>query len=261
MHQLNQALVVAHFHQDGKLRADTLNFLESCQGLFKRLIFVSTNLSEDQQVLIPDFVECYVRENIGYDFYSYRLGVSLLTDISIRSGGLGENFDRLTLMNTSFVISDAGKFIKSYFCDGLSRLDSDFMGLTLHLSDGTVYPHLQSFLLSFGKRILSDERFIAWWSGLRLLVNKDEIIRNYEIGLSKFIDELGYIQNPIYRSSRSQIILDPTHGDFMEILEKYGILKIGLFKINPFRLNLDPLILRAQADEKFRLLLVDGMEN
>jgi hypothetical protein len=48
MHPSNQALVVAHFHQDGQLRSDTLNFLEACQGSFKRLIFVSKNLSEAQ---------------------------------------------------------------------------------------------------------------------------------------------------------------------------------------------------------------------
>ena len=261
MYPLNQALVVAHFHQDGQLRSDTLNFLEACRGSFKRLIFVSTNLSEAQRALIPDFVECHLRENIGHDFFSYRLGVSLLVDTNIGCEGLGETFDRLTLMNTSFVISDAEKFIKNYFFDGLSKLNSDFVGLTLHLSDGTIYPHLQSFLLSFGKRILNDERYIAWWSGLELLVNKDEIIRNYEIGLSKFIDELSYTKTSIYSPAKSQMILDPMHGNFEEILDKYGILKIGLFKINPFRLNLDPLILRAQADEKFRLLLVDGMEN
>jgi lipopolysaccharide biosynthesis protein len=261
MHQLNQALVIAHFHQDGKLRADTLNFLESCQGLFKRLIFVSTNLSEDQRVLIPNFVECHVRENIGYDFLSYHLGISQLVDAGIGLDRPGENFERLTLMNTSFIICDVNKFINTYFYESLPKTGVDFFGLTMHESDGVVPMHLQSFLFSFNRRVLSDESFLSWWAGVQHQGDKKAIIQNYEIGLSVFLNDLGYEMGSIYQLPASQLILDPMHGNFEEILDKYGILKIGLFKINPFRLNLDPLILKAQADEKFRLLLVDGMEN
>lgn len=258
MNLSDQALVIAHFHQDGRLRADTLRFLEACRGIFKRLIFVSTNLTADQRSLLPDFVECHVRENIGYDFFSYRLGMRLILD---GDNGHAEGMSRISLMNTSFIISDHHKFINSYFYDGLSSLDVDFSGLTFHASDGSVYPHLQSFLLSVGKKVLNDSRFISWWTGLIPTHDKDQIIQNYEIGLSRLVDDLGYKSSPIYQQIAVQNILDPMHGNFLEILEKFGILKIGLFKINPFRLNLDPLIFRAQVDEKFRLLLVDGMEN
>lgn len=258
MNLLNQALVVAHFHKDGKLRTDTLSFLESCRGVFKRLIFVSTNLTLDQRLLMPSFVECHVRENIGYDFFSYRLGMQALFDGRNESN---EGFTWVNLMNTSFIISDHNNFIKSYFYDGLLNLDADFAGLTMHASDGVVYPHLQSFLLSFSKKVLNDDRFISWWDGLIPIDDKDAIIQNYEIGISRLMDDLGYRSAPIYQPITLKNILDPMHGSFPEILEKFGVLKIGLFKNNPFRLNLEPLILRAQLDEKFRVLLVEGLGN
>lgn len=258
MNLSNQALVIAHFHQDGKLRTDTLRFLENCRGIFKSLIFISTNLTAEQRSLLPDFIECHVRENIGYDFFSYRLGMRLLLD---GGNGLAEGLSRISLMNTSFIISDHHKFINSYFFDGLSNLDVDFSGLTLHASDGVLYPHLQSFLLSVSAKLLNDDRFISWWDELTPIHDKDQIIQNYEIGLSRLIDDLGYKSDPIYQQNTVQNILDPMHGNFLEILEKFGVLKIGLFKINPFRLNLDPLILKAQSDEKFMMTLVEGMEN
>ena len=164
-------------------------------------------------------------------------------------------------MNTSFIIFDVNKFINTYFYEISPKAETDFFGLTMHESDGVVPPHLQSFLFSFNRRALSDKNFLSWWTEVQQQDDKKAIIQNYEIGLSVFLNKLGYEMGSIYQLPTSQIILDPMHGNFEEILDKYGILKIGLFKINPFRLNLDPLILRAQADEKFRLLLVDGMEN
>ena len=250
----NHALVFAHYHQAGKLRTDTIHFINACRGLFKRIIFISTNLSDADKHFLPDFVEWHVRDNVGYDFFSYRLGLEfLLRDI--------QKIDGLTLMNSSCLIYEPTKFIKNYFHSGLSGVSGDFFGLTMHAPVAGVYPHLQSYLLSFSAKILQDSRFISWWTELSLLNDKNLIIENYEIGLSKFLDELGYIKNPIYLPLAPTRIADPMHGNYREIFNKFSILKIGLLKHNPFRLNLRDIVSQAEQDELFKMMITEGLDN
>ena len=254
----NRALVIAHFHSTGKVRSDTINFLQECEGTFKKVIFVSTNLSIDEKVKIPKFIECHVRENIGYDFFSYRLGLEQLFEDIKGKNGMENTIDQVTVMNTSFLIFDPKNFLKIYFNEGLGK--NDFYGLTMHPGP-SVYPHLQSFLLTFNKVILQDSRVTKWWRRMVHYEEKSLIIKKYEIGLTKYLNDLGYKSTPFFPLNQQSKYADPMHGQFLEILIKYSILKIGVFVVNPFKLSMNSLNIKIKESAFFKGLIIEAIEN
>lgn len=256
-----QALVIAHYHKDGKLRSDTIDLLKNCEKYFKRIIFVSTNIQQQELNNLPSFVEFHVRENYGYDFFSYKYGLNLLeNDINLQDSHPNK-ISLVTTLNTSFLIFDPQKFIRSYFLDGLQENKGDFFGLTMHPKSGATPAHLQSFLLSFSDKVLTDQRVVNWWNRLSIFEEKSLIIKKYEMGISKYLNLLGYELNPIYRAKPIRKALDPTHDNYEEILEQFSILKIGFYLNNPSKMNLSALNNRIKQNAHFKSLIIEGMEN
>jgi len=265
--KINQAIVLAHFHQSGKLRSDTLNFLNDCHNKFKRIIFVSTNILPEELARIPSFVECHVRENIGYDFFSYRLGLDKLREDICRPNDDERKIHLVTLINTSILIFDSNKFINQYFTQGIEQLKYHFSGLTIFPItknlDGKllVPPHLQSFLLSFSHHALSNPKVLRWWRRLYALNEKELIIKKYEVSLSQYLAMQGYLPTAIYKRPNNFKMLDPTQEHFEEILDHYSVLKINLIKLNQFNMNLGAINKKIAADENFKNLIIEGLEN
>ena len=249
----NRALIIAHYHRDGKIRSDTLDFLNACDHEFERIIFVSTKLQDEERKKIPQYVECHVRDNIGYDFFSYRLGIEKLLDHDV-----DKEIQQITIMNTSFLIFDTKNFLQKYFNEGLGQ--ADFYGLTMHYGSRE-HSHLQSFLLTFNKQLLRDYRFTNWWRKMIPFEEKSLLIKKYEIGLSKYLEDIGYKLNPVFPIDLRSGYADPMHGSFLEILEKFSILKIGLIVLNPFKLSLSSINTKIRESEAFKKLIIEGMEN
>jgi len=254
----NRALVLAHYHRNGKLRTDTINFLNDCQNEFGRIIVISTNLVENERNKVPSFVELHIRKNIGYDFFSYRLGISHLFKNTNDGYAAEKKISQVTIMNTSFVIFNSKKFLQNYFNEVVEKID--FYGLTMYTGHG-LYPHLQSFLLTFNDLVLSDKKFWRWWDEMTPHDDKAQVIQKYEVGLTELLVKLGYRPKSLFPVNPYAKYADPMHGSFMEIFEKYSILKIGLFVTNPFKLSLRSINLLIKENEQFKNLIVEGMDN
>ena len=67
-------LIFAHYHSNGLIRKDLLNFLINISKKFQHIIFVSTNLKKKERLKIPKNIKTIIRKNTGYDFYSYKIG-------------------------------------------------------------------------------------------------------------------------------------------------------------------------------------------
>lgn len=250
-----RALVIAHFNKSGRLRTDTLGIINESLKYFEKIILVSTNLAPQEKLRLPDSVECHVRENTGYDFYSYRHGIKEL-QTNIRQW---ENFDQITLMNTSFLCVDPEKFLSNYINEAHQKTDFDFIGLT---KSNEINLHLQTFLITFSKNVIQDDRFIEWWNGMVPLNERQQVIYKYEIGLSQFLIQLGYKLKSVHQEKFSSSgIPNPSHADFIELLWKYGIIKIEIIKQNPFKLNLTSLNETIKSDENFKKLIMEGLDN
>ena len=245
-----KVLIFAHYHQAGILREDSQKLLQDLKPIFDKIIFVSAHIKLSELSKIPSGIECLTRTNEGYDFYSYKLGIEKIRNSKI-------NYSQLTLMNSSFLCIDSQKLINFYF----NRLTkkSGICGLTKSYEG---CEHIQSYLMTFQKNILENPTFQNWWKEMAPLNIRQEVIDKYEMGLSKLISVNGENLRGIYTAPFNHSrIQNPTHAHYLDLMNKTGVLKIEVFKINPNNLNLKPLNLLIREDAKILRYIKEGLEN
>jgi len=188
--------IFAHYDKDNIVDPYVYYYLEELKKVIQKIIFVTVSdiLKNDLDNLEKLDIVVIKRENIGYDFYSYKVG---LERINLKS------YDELLLCNDSTF----GPIypIVSLF-DSMQNQKCDFWGITSSL---LISNHLQSYFLVFKKDILQSTVFNDFWSNLCILEDKDEIIKQYEVGLSTILYSKGY-----------------TGDSFI----KYNIKKVGIIK-------------------------------
>lgn len=195
-----RAVIFVHFDKDGLLDPHVQFFLGELRKHCETLIFVSTSILPAElkkAALICD--EVISRENVGYDFVSWKIGLGLLE--------FPESYDEITFVNDSCYgpLFDLGKVFK--------RADSkvcDMWGLTY---SHEIAPHIQSFFFSFQKKIISSLDFKNFWSSVEPLVDKKEIIRRYEVGMTTYFVERGYSASALF-DIRSMTFLEKLTAAF-----------------------------------------------
>lgn len=233
-------IIVAHYHKEGKIRTDTLRFLENISERVEKIYFISTNLRNIENYIIPSNVEIIERKNEGYDFFSYREGI--LRAYSFRK----DKISSITLMNTSFIISEPSELYESYFYGIFSNIDENtIQGLTKSYE---YEQHIQSYLMSFSGRLLDEEKFMHWWKTMEPLNERFKVIQNYELGFSRHLLNLGYSLNASIIGHAQDPISNPSHFYYMRLLIVFGVIKIEIIKTNPFDLNLILLNDRLKND-------------
>ena len=253
------ACVLAHYRSDGLLGASTRGLLDYLVRHVEHVLLVSTNLTEEEARSVPAGTDVIVRENVGYDFYSYKVGLDSIEDL--------EAYDYVCVMNNSFVCFDPEKLMTGVF----SRLDgsADVLGLTYSRE---IAPHLQSYLLVFARKALLSEPVRSWWAAMVPISDRNTVIVQYEVGLSSFLLAREYSLACAFRPSPAQQLralchairlglykpeippdaklmldlqlaelLNPTHFAWEELLEQFAIVKRDLFENNPYRLDLHDL--------------------
>ena len=250
MNNFPNALVIAHYNKAGNLRQDTLDALPVLHRHFQKIILVSTHLNSEAEQKVPPFVDLYKRDNVGYDFYSYRQGMQSL----IASG----NEFQVTLMNTSFVITDPEKLCRHYVEQGIRRDEFDVYGL---VKSHEIVEHLQSFLLTFSNRLMRDTSFIQWWDRMQALNARHEVIYAYELGLSRFLGTAGYPLIAAVTSHSGTAVANPSHAHYEALMDTFGILKIELIRDNPFNINLNRILAMAAHNDIFRRMVREALDN
>ena len=288
-------LIVAHYHQNGKLRSDTAKLLEDAPAFFKRVILVSTHLSLEAQAAIPSGFEVIVRPNEGYDFYSYRAALLRLWGLDADELP-AQHYDSITLMNTSILTVNPNQLWGAYFArwDAVNARGAagraQAFGLTL--SENT-HLHLQSYLLSFTKEIADKKAFRQWWQEMTPIDTRAEVITQYEFGLSKLLQSQGVVLYAAFDASwwqknsqgirqlkkmildglegkkqtSEQTLLDleakknPTHGQAQQIFKEFGVLKVEVVQSNPLNVDLGWLGIVAAKDSGFAKVINEAKEN
>jgi len=242
-------LVIAHYEPEGKLRFDTLRAIIAAGDFFDKIYLVSTNLLDAEADKIPESVSWSRRENYGYDFYSYREGIlAAYTEFDFQS-----EIASLTLMNTSFLITDAVAFFTRLTLN-FNEVGCGVVGATKSFEHGE---HLQSYLLTFSPEVLMNENFIDWWHNMRPISDKNLVILNYEIGLSVLLKNLGFsLHAPIMGNS----LRNPSHEYYAELLDLLGIIKFELINKNPTRVSLHYLITRICKDNDVRNTIFKSLQ-
>jgi lipopolysaccharide biosynthesis protein len=214
------SVVIAHFDPNHRLEDNFRLLLLCLEKVFDIVVLVTTSeLPETETAQFGKLITIR-RPNIGYDFYSYRVGLSYLYNHT--------EVGNILLVNSSFVIVDVITFTR--MLGNLLRLSSkyDVVGITeSHQIDW----HLQSYLFLLGNKVLQSRWLRTFFEKVQPRDSKLEIILNYEIGFSRALIANNVKALALFKpSARKRLIAQVS---WMKVIARNS----GWLTGNPFRLR------------------------
>jgi lipopolysaccharide biosynthesis protein len=148
----------------------------------------------------------YVRANRGFDFGAWAHVLR-----QCERGG----WQRLYLVNDSMV----GPLAPAAFDAMMARIrasTADFQGLT---ENPEPIPHLQSFFLVLGPRVLASALFARFVHGVLDFGDKGQVVEVYEIRLTRALRAAGFSGEPVFSLRRADGLLLDLHGRWQLLVE------------------------------------------
>lgn len=236
---MKDVCLFAHYDKDNKVDEYVFRYLKKIKELNFSIIFISTaRLTEtDVDHLSVDCSDVILRENIGFDFESWSVGLA-------RHGSAIQH--RLLLANDS-VYGPIGSLANTF--DRMTRKSADFYGL---VESFEIAPHLQSWLLLFEPWVLCHATFKAIFKLPFAEMTKDQVIVNGEIGLSRRLVAAGFRYQALYMVNDAGLTarhyaFNPMLLLWRELLfdGEFGFLKIQLLRDNPLGVENSETILQV----------------
>ena len=159
---MTRAVVLAHYDPDGIIDPSVVRGLQVYRAVADRLVVVSASarsLPAEAASLADEFLP---RDNVGYDFGSWRDGLSLLGPL--------DRFDEVICVNDSAYgpFADLGPVLAD------PRVAAaDFWGMIRSAQRGD---HLQSWFLAFRRPVLTSPAFARFWEGVVPQPSKEGVI-------------------------------------------------------------------------------------
>lgn len=159
-------------------------------------------------------LEIITRENVGYDFLSYKTGINSISDLHL--------YDRLLVLNDSFYVNESFNLENIL----LESEKKDIFSLT---STNQFRFHLQSFFMVFNKKAILSKWFFKFWRGVFTYKRKMKIIFNYEMGLTSTALHEGLTVGSAVNFNHKE---NPCHKNLDELFSKIGIVKVDVLRNN-----------------------------
>lgn len=199
MKDVRRACVFAHFDKEGNVDEYVRYYLSCLLSVAEHIHFVTVSeLNEEScQALVSQGIEVTQRDNVGYDFMSYRVGLDALEV---------DRYDEIIICNDSVY----GPFfeLQSIF-QHMGNVDCDFWGITESLE---ISRHIQSYFVVFRPTVLSGEVFRTFWSDVQVLTEKKDIIERYEVGMSRRLLERGFSASTYVQNNKSSLLRRVMHS-------------------------------------------------
>jgi lipopolysaccharide biosynthesis protein len=139
-------------------------------------------LSNEQRCCIAPLVTHLIDQpHAEYDFGSYSRGVAWMRESQNVMSGIGD----VIFCNDS-ILGPFSDLRKLFLIMETKRLE--FWGVTV---SHQIQPHVQSYFFVLSKQMISRPSVRKFFDNVRANLSKDEVILNYEIGLSKLMASLG----------------------------------------------------------------------
>jgi rhamnosyltransferase len=168
----DKIILVAHFDPAGRLSEDWSALLRMLRaGAFADIVLVSTGLDAARYPEALEGIRVIVRDNVGYDFYSWRRAI-----VETRMDGYREAI----LLNNSFHIVDPQKLYAVLHAPMPAH--AAVRGLTVSWE---IALHAQSYFLQFSQAVLRSDPFAAFWRNMTPVSERSAVIERHEIGLSQ----------------------------------------------------------------------------
>jgi lipopolysaccharide biosynthesis protein len=180
-------VLFAHFDAQGVVDPYVVYYLRALHGLGATIIFVSGSPTLTPESVAPLRSLCagiYTRRTLSLDFGSWHLAWSIVRH---RGWSLDE-FDR-------FVIANDSVFGPLFPIEEMwdSFHDADMYGA---IESAEYTSHLQSFFVAWDLNSRTRSFLNDFWNGFSYIVDKNRLIRRYEIGLSKRARKAGLTIKP-----------------------------------------------------------------
>ena len=193
---MERLLLYVHFNKFNFISGHVLYQLKNIRPLYSRVVFISnsqlpadvkTSLSTQQLV---DYI--LERENIGFDFAAWRDGMKAVGFDQLAQ------FDSVTLMNDTCFgpLWDLEPIYKKFENDE----EVDFWGMTNYRKDKDFNEHIQSYYLSFKKKVLESKVFQEFWQGVQDFTNVQDVIDNYETKVTTNFLEAGFCYKTVFHT-------------------------------------------------------------
>ncbi len=196
---MNRALIYVHYNPNGNCADYVIYTLQAVRPLFEHIVVVSNSaLKEEDKQRISKFSDIiYERENKGFDFGAWKCAF------------ISEGWNKLTAFNSLTIMNDTcfGPIydLHSIFNE-MENNSFDFWGLTNYQSKYNlkalfkimtgrtrrIKNHLQSYFLTFSKRVVNSQEFKEFWSQVHDKANVLDVIICYEEQLASLLTSTGF---------------------------------------------------------------------
>ena len=274
-------IVIAHFDPKGRVARHLSEFVDYARcHLTPHIVFVSTGLSDDGERSLEGRCQVIRRENIGYDFWSYKIGIDALRDRG--------PWDRLLIINSSIVILDPERLASQIFD---RKAEEGLVGLTFSREIG---PHIQSYCVMFeGRGFIESDAMQRWWGDMIPISDRELVIHKYEIGMSQYFIKRNAYVRPLYVPTQGEKLvaitraiaqsmlpvqipqnqhtvevkleqgtnLNPTHFMWDAVLRQFGIVKIDFLRKSLFAAQCRDLVSQSPewTDRSALDLIMDAL--
>jgi lipopolysaccharide biosynthesis protein len=189
--------ILAHFSTDAQVTRSFRTLVRELSRADYRIMVVSASSAARPLEWNGDLpVDAVVlrQPNIGYDFGSWAIGLEAI--------GEARQAESVILANDSLL----GPFTTLRpLLDDFEQAKADVWAMT---DTHQYFHHLQSYFLGFRGGVLADQPLANFWSDVRVEDSKWDVIRNSELGLSRFLYGEGYQMTSAFRAD--EIV---QHGD------------------------------------------------
>ena len=106
---------------------------------------------------------------------------------------------------------------------------ADVVGLT---NSTTIKKHLQSYFISYRRRVLSSSIFWSFWQNIQVWPTKVDLVCAYEVGWSDILMKSGFRLEALYLEGEHGNV---THTHWRHLLEEHSFpfIKTELLRVNP----------------------------
>lgn len=189
--------IVAHYDPDNIWDPNFIELLRTINEVTEHTIVVTTN--EDIEDPPFELINTMLirRPNVGYDFYSYRVGAYLaLSQFSSVSG--------LFFINSSLLLLDSSRF--KNLLEELSRTDI-FCSVRGVTESWQISWHLQSYLIYFELGSLPSGWVQDFFNKIEPVNDKFEVVVKYEIGLSSALLRSNILAEAVFKPSPLRLFM------------------------------------------------------
>lgn len=161
-----------------------------------------------------------VRKNSGYDFGAWASAICLMPSL--------DQATRLVTVNDSIYgpLHGFGEMVRR-----LRATDADLCGI---LASSQFRPHLQSFLLAFGPRMVRHPFFWRFWRGVRV-GGRQFVIRTCELDMLQAALAAGLTAEALFPDDIQRAMPNRTLSDWRALIDEgFPYIKAQLLRENPF---------------------------